>query len=436
MKRVCLVLTLCAGAALAPAQEPDARIAAYVNSIKAIDNHSHVPAVDREHDRGYDQLRCDALPPATGLPPAGLRFGADKQAGYRTLYGFEALTGSEAEIRQVTELQAAARREHGASIYAWVMEKAGIETVLANRTAMAPEMKAPQLRWAPYADALLFPLDNGAVKALNPDRRALFGMAEELRNAYLLAAGLKQVPATLNEYLDKVVRATLRTQKSAGALAIKFEAAYLRSLAFGPASKAEAARVYAKYAGGGAPGAGEYTRLQDFLFKQIAIEAGRLGLVVHFHTGTGCGEFFEDSGADAMLLSPALNDPELRSTRFVLLHGNQPRHGNVSLLILKPNVYADMSVLEYFTSPTELARILRPWLEIMPEHVMFGSDAGPFGPGLDWEETTVIGARNVRRALALVLSEMMRDGTLTESRAKDIAEMVLRGNAKQLYGLD
>jgi hypothetical protein len=42
----------------------------------------------------------------------------------------------------------------------------------------------------------------------------------------------------------------------------------------------------------------------------------------------------------------------------------------------------------------------------------------------------------MRRALALVLSEMMRDGTLTESRAKEIAEMVLRGNAKQLYGLN
>lgn len=436
MKQVWPAIGLLCAAVAAWAQEPDAQIAAYVNSIKAIDSHAHVTALDREHDKGYDQLRCDALPPAAGLPPASLRFGPDQQAAYRTLYGFEARTGSEAEIQKVMELQKAARREHGTGLSSWVMEKAGIETVLANRTAMAPEMKAPQFRWVSYVDALLFPLDNGAAKAVDPDRRALYGMAEDLLNAYLRDAGLGRVPATLDLYLEKTVRATLQKQKSAGAVAVKFEAAYLRPLDFDPAPKDEAARVYARYAAGGAPGAAEYKTLQDFLFKQISIEAGRRGLVVHIHTGSGCGEFFDDSGADAMLLSPMLNDPDLRATRFVLLHGNRPKSEDVSVLISKPNVYADMSVLEYFCSRTELARILRPWLETMPEHVMFGSDAGPFGPGLDWEETTVMGARNMRRSLALVLSEMVRDGTLTEGRAKEIAERVLRGNALQLYGMN
>jgi predicted TIM-barrel fold metal-dependent hydrolase len=156
---------------------------------------------------------------------------------------------------------------------------------------------------------------------------------------------------------------------------------------------------------------------------------------VHFHTGSGCGEFFDDAGADAMLLSPMLNDAELRKTNFVLLHGNQPRERSVSALILKPNVYTDTSVLEVLWSPAELARVMRPWLELMPEHVMFGTDAGPFGPGLDWEETTVMGVRHFRRALALVLTDMVRDGTITRDRAKEIAEMVLRGNAAHLYGI-
>lgn len=432
---VFLALPALALAARASAQEPDPGIVAYVNSVKAIDNHSHVPGVDREHDRGYDQLPCDALPSSNGLPPAGLRFDADRAAAYRTLYGFEAKTGSEAEIREVMDLEAKARRERGPSIYAWVMEKAGIETVLANRTAMTPEMKGLPLRFVPYADALLFPLDNRGAMALNPDRRVLFGLAEELRGVYLRDTGFKEIPATLEEYLEKVVRATLRKQKASGALAVKFEAAYLRSLAFGPATRDEAARVYGRYAASRAPPGAEYRALQDFIFKEIALEAGRLGLVVHIHTGTGCGEFFDDTGADAMLLSPTLNDPDLRGTRFVLLHGNQPRQSHVSSLILKPNVYADMSVLEYFSSPARLARDLRPWLEVMPEHVMFGSDAGPFGPGLDWEETTVIGVRKARRALALVLSDMMRDGTVTEARAREIAERVLRGNARDLYGM-
>jgi predicted TIM-barrel fold metal-dependent hydrolase len=436
MNRVCLAVFLfCATSLPGSAQQPDPEIVSYINSIKAIDNHAHVTALDREHDKGYDQLRCDGLPSLNGLPPANLRFGPDQQAAYKTLYGLDAKNGDEAELKKVTELETAVRREHGADFYAWVMEKAGIETVFANRTAMAPEMKPPRLRWVAYEDALIFPLDNSRQKAVNPDRRVFFGYAEDLLNTYLQDAEMSRIPPTLDAYVEKIVRPTLQKQKNAGAMAVKFEAAYLRPLDFAPAPKDEATRVYAKYAAGGLATPAEYKTLQDFLFKEIALEAGRLGLAVHFHTGSGCGDFFDDAGADAMLLSPVLNDPDLRKTNFVLLHANPPRERNVSMLIVKPNVYTDMSVLELLWSPQELARLLRPWLQIMPEHVMFGTDAGPFGPGLEWEETTVIGTQHARRALAIVLSEMVRDGTINRDRAKEIADLVLRGNAAKLYGL-
>ncbi len=430
------IVVLCAVATPVRAQEPDPEIVSYVNSIKAIDNHAHVTALDRGHDLGYDQLRCEGLPTSNVLPPANLRFGPDQQAAYKMLYGFDAKTGSDVEIKKVTEMETAARREHGAGFYAWVMEKAGIETVLANRTFMAPEMKAPRFRWVAYEDALLFPLDNSQHKAVNPDRRVFYGYAEDLLNTYLRDAGMSRIPPTLDTYVETVVRATLQKQKTAGAVAVKFEAAYLRPLDFAPASKDEAARVYAKYAATRNATAAEYKTLQDFLFKQIALEAGRLGLAVHFHTGSGCGDFFDDAGADAMLLSPVLNDPDLRKTNFVLLHANPPRERNVSMLIVKPNVYTDMSVLELLWSPAELARLLRPWLQIMPEHVMFGTDAGPFGPGFEWEETTIVGTQHARRALALALSEMVREGTITRYRAKEIAELVLRKNAAQLYRMN
>ena len=436
MKRICFVIAvLFAIAVPALAQEPDPELVRYINSIQAIDNHSHITALDRDHDKGYDQLRCDVLPPATGLSPANFRFNADQQWTYKTLYGFDAKSGDDAEIKKIIEMELAARKEHGAGFYAWVMEKAGLETAFANRTFMPPEMRAPQIRWVAYEDALLFPLNNNAARSVNPDRRALFGMTEDLLHTYLKDAGMDRPPATLELYVEKVVHATLQKQKSAGAVAVKFEAAYLRALDFAPASTTEASRIYAKYVVAGNPSAAEYKTLQDYLFKRIALEAGSLGLAVHLHTGSGCGEFFDDAGADAMLLSKIFNDPDLRKTNFVVLHGNPPKERSVSALILKPNVYVDISVLEFYWSPTELARILRPWLEMMPEHVMFGSDAGPFGPGLDWEETILIASHNARRALALVLSDMMRDGIISRDRAKEIAQRVLRGNAVQLYGL-
>jgi predicted TIM-barrel fold metal-dependent hydrolase len=69
----------------------------------------------------------------------------------------------------------------------------------------------------------------------------------------------------------------------------------------------------------------------------------------------------------------------------------------------------------------------------MPEHVMFGTDAGPFGPGLEWQETTVLGAQKMRRALALTLTGMIDEGVITPQRAREIADRVLRANAAALY---
>jgi hypothetical protein len=96
-------------------------------------------------------------------------------------------------------------------------------------------------------------------------------------------------------------------------------------------------------------------------------------------------------------------------------------------------VFVDTSVLELEFSPAELARIMRPWLEVMPERVLLGTDADFFGPGMGWVETTWLGTRKVRQALGIVLTEMTNDGVIDQARAKEIAQRVLRGNAADLY---
>src|SRR5262249_15079459 len=151
---------------------------------------------------------------------------------------------------------------------------------------------------------------------------------------------------------------------------------------------------------GDAVPAADYKTLQDHLFHEVAAEAGRLGLVVQIHTGNGCGESFDVPGSDPMQLTAAFNDPTLRGTTFIMLHGGAPFERHPTSLILKPNVYVDTSVLELMLSAQELARVLRPWLEAMPEHVLFGSDADFFGPGMDWVETTWLAAHKGRHALA------------------------------------
>ena len=86
-------------------------------------------------------------------------------------------------------------------------------------------------------------------------------------------------------------------------------------------------------------------------------------------------------------------------------------------------------------SPAELAQIMRPWLEVMPERVLLGTDAGTFGPGMAWVETTWLGLHKARQALGIVLTQMMNDGVIDQARAKEIAQRVLRGNAADLYHL-
>ena len=70
---------------------------------------------------------------------------------------------------------------------------------------------------------------------------------------YRRELGVAELPATLAEYTSRVVTPELDRQKKAGAVAIKFEAAYLRSLDFEPTTERDAAAIYAKYAHGGTP---------------------------------------------------------------------------------------------------------------------------------------------------------------------------------------
>jgi hypothetical protein len=68
--------------------------------------------------------------------------------------------------------------------------------------------------------------------------------------------------------------------------------------------------------------------------------------------------------------------------------------------------------------------------------VLFGSDAFAFAPDMGWELAAWISAKNARAALALSLTDMLRGGEISRSRAEMIATMVLRSNAAKLYALD
>jgi len=286
----------------------------------------------------------------------------------------------------------------------------------------------------PYADALIFPLDNAAAKAVNRDYAAFYPAEEKLLQRYLIESGVRALPPTLAEYCRAIVTATLERHKTGGAVAEKLEAAYLRWLDFGPAAEADAARIYAQYARGGTPPPGDYKIVQDFLFAYLAREAGRLGLAIHIHVANGGGANYDQRGSNPLLLTWAFNEPTLRKTNFVVVHGGYPYYVETAGLLSKPNVYADLSALSYFDGVSEQAARLRPWLSQWPEKVLFGTDASPNTDEIGWEETGWVASQTARAALAITLTGMIRDGEITRARASELGRMVLRDNAIRLYG--
>lgn len=430
---VLLWLVAAAGYAQLPI---DPQIAAEIAKIKAIDNHAHPvrPVFNaNDKDTDYDALPVEVLEPYTEpvrtREPNSLVVDA-----WRQLFGYRYRDQLPDHVRELKQHKAQLLQQKREGYANWVLDQLGIETMFANRVAMGPGLAPPRFLWVPFEDALMYPLNNSSLAAKNSDYKTFYADEEHLLKRYLKECGYTSPPVSLDEYLSKVVTATLERHKRGGAVAVKFEAAYLRSLEFDDVSKAEAARLYSGSRNVPLPDA-SYKKVQDYIFRYIASECGRLGLAVHLHAAAGADGYFHIGGANPLLLESVLNDPKLRKTNFVMIHGGWPFTKEVAALIAKPNAYADFSEQTFMNYPRSVAQAIRDWLEWAPEKVLFATDAYPFSDNMYWEEAGWVAATTGREALGLALTEMMHDGEITRDRAIEIARMVLRDNARKLYKL-
>lgn len=412
----------------------DPEITAFIGNIRAVDNHSHANSV-APGDSDADALPLDSILPFE-LPVPVRPDSPAWLAAYQALYKYPHADLSDAHLNELRSTMQGIAKAQGDTFPAWVLDQVGTEVLLANRVALGPGLAPPRVRWVSFADALMLPLSTKAEAATSPDREKLFPLEDKLLQRYLSDLNVAKRPETLDAYLKTVVTATLEAQQKGGCVAVKFEAAYLRALDFEEVSAATASKIYAKYASGNEPSRADYKALQDFLFRFIAREAGRLGMAVHVHSFEGAGNYFRTAGADPLLLESAFNDPTLSKTNFVLVHGGGVYWAHSAAMLWKPNVYVDTSIMTLAYTPPKLAAVLRDWLAQYPEKVLFGSDAAAFGPDMGWELAAWIATRNGRMALALALTDMIRDGEVSRIRAEEIATMVMRTNAARLYRLE
>jgi hypothetical protein len=412
---------------------PGAESAAYgrllpnIEKIAIFDGHAHPGFAD---DPDIDAM---AAPPGS----ESFRIRADNPElvlAAKALFGYP-FEDLQPEHAKWLIAKKAGMKGTGTAYFNRILDEVGIEISLANRVAMPPYLDPQRFRWVSFADSFLFPFDNRSAAARNPDAGVYIPLQEKKLKRELGARGLRKTPATLDAYLAFVTQ-TLEANKAHGAVAIKFEAAYFRSLEFSDPPESKAVAIYTRYHAVGSPPDADYVTFQDYVFRFLVREASRLGLAVHFHTAVGIGDYFSLRNGNVLNLENVLRDPRYERTTFVLLHGGYPFDRAGAWLAARKNVYIDSSELDLLLFPAEFSRILQHWLETFPDKILFGSDAFPFNAALGAEESYWLAVQSTRSALAAALARMVSLGEINEEHALKLARNYLHDNAARLYSKD
>ncbi len=403
------------------------RLLKQIEKIPIYDNHSHATFPD---DSDMDAM--------TGPPgeTSVLRLREDNPefvAAAKSLFGYPYNDFQPEHAKWLIDKKKAAEKDGGTAYWDGILDKLKIETCLANRVALAPYLDPKRFHWVFFVDSFLFPFDNHDQTAKNGDMGVYIPLQEKVLQRYMKQAGVSGLPADLAAY-ESLVRQTLTDNQKNGGVAMKFEAAYFRSLYFRDPTREKADAIYTKYHGGGVPSEDEYRTFQDYVFRVVIDQAGKLNLPVHFHSAVGIGDYFSLRNGNPLNLENVLRDPRYAKVNFVLIHGGYPYTLDMIWLTAAKNVYTDSSLMGYYVYPSELKNILKQWISLFPERMMFGSDAFPFGDAVGAEETFWLAARSARTGIAAALAELVSEGAFSEEKALELAHMYLHDNAAKLYG--
>lgn len=396
-----------------------------------------IPIIDMHAHPGYwDDSDVDAMAvTVTDLDPLRTRATNPEWAeAAKELFGYPYSDFSPEHAAWLDKRDDELRKEWGKDYFSKILDLVGIQVGVANRVAMDYLQGNPRFRWVVFVDPFMFPFNNHDL-AINPDRAVYFPIQEKVLHRYLEQAGVSQLPADLAGY-EALIAHVLDQDKQQGAVAIKFEAPYFRSLANisdPPREKAEA--LYRKYYSGGTPSAEEYLVFQDYIFRYLIGQAGARHLEVHVHSAVGAGTYYYLRQGTAMNLENILKDIRYKDTTFVMIHGGYPYDRESIWLAALPNVYLDSSEFVLLVYPSEYSHILKNWFELFPEKIVFGSDAFPYSREIAVPETYWLAVYTARTGCAAALAQMVAEGEITEAKAMDIARDYFHDTSAKLFGL-
>jgi hypothetical protein len=398
-----------------------------IDKIPAFDHHAHPGFSD---DPDVDAM---AAPPDFS---SALRTRDDNPeliAAAKALFGYPyadlSLEHSKWLIAKKAELK---RQYSGPAYFNMILDKINTESSVANRAMMADYLDPRRFPWVFFADSFMWPFNNQRETARNPDEGVYIPLQEKMLHRWMQQESVAKLPPDFDGYL-KFISQVLEDNRNKGGIAMKFEVAYFRPTTFGDPTRDQAADLYQRYVSGGIPSEKDYRTFQDYIFRYLILEGGRLHLPVHIHSAALIGDYFSISQSNIMNFESVLRDPRYHSTTFVMLHGGYPLEREAIWLTSMKNVYLDSSLVELVQYPSAFKDTLKMWLETFPDKVIFGTDAFPYNEVLGAEESYWLGAESSRMALAAALAEMISENEITETRALELAHAYLHDNAVKLY---
>jgi len=401
------------------------RLLPQIEKIPMFDHHAHPGFAD---DPDVDAM---AAPPGS----ASLRqrdTNPELVAAAKALWGYPYNDLSAEHTQWLVQKKAEVKKQRGNQYFSDILDKLNIEQGVANRAMMADYLDPKRFVWVFFADSFMWPFDNQRETARNPDEQVYIPLQEKMLHRWMAQEGLRQLPPNFSDYLTFVSR-TLEDNQKKGAIAEKFEVAYLRPTRFSDPTREQAEDIYQRFVGGGIPSQAEYRTFQDYIFRYLVLEGGRLHLPVHIHSAVGIGDYFNLSESNILNLENILRDPRYVNTTFVMIHGGYPYDRQSIWLAAVKNVYLDTSETEILLYPSEFKKMLKQWLETFPDKITFGTDCFPYNQALGAEESYWLGVESSRTALAAALAEMISEKEITEAQALQLAHQYLHDNAVGIY---
>jgi hypothetical protein len=403
------------------------RLLPQIEKIPAFDHHAHPGFSD---DPDVDAM---ASAPDTSLPLRTRDDNPELIAAAKALFGYPYDDLSPEHAKWLVAKKAELKKQYpGTAYFNMILDKLNTESSVANRAMMADYLDPKRFPWVFFADSFMWPFNNQRESARNPDQAVYIPLQEKMLHRWMQQENVTRLPAKFADYL-KFITQVLEHNRKNGGIAMKFEVAYFRPTTFSDPTREQAEDIYQHYASGGVPSEKDYRTFQDYIFRFLVLQGGRLHLPVHIHTAAGIGNYFNFTESNIMNLESVLRDPRYQSTTFVMIHGGYPLEREAIWLAALKNVYLDSSLGELAQYPSAFKDTLKMWLETFPDKITFGTDCFPYNEVLGAEESYWLGAESSRVALAAALAEMVSENEITETRALEFAHAYLHDTAVKLY---